>query len=152
MEPHTRPDGSTQLRFYSPCGTLVSRVREEFDDPNSGLCFAKAAAGFSQGNISLDQYLDAVLLHLKSEANGGARHLHGTVGLSESPELDLAPYQLVDIFAGSVRALVRSDDFQPMSLSGRSPARGIVFVRPSYLTRLRMEYPSWLCRPSMVHR
>ncbi|KAF6819425.1 hypothetical protein CMUS01_11720 [Colletotrichum musicola] len=69
-------------------------LQKEFED-HSEVCFVRVAAGFALGKITLQEYLDAILGHLKQ---GYAKHKYDGGGE------DVTNYMEWDLFAGAVKA------------------------------------------------
>ncbi|RSL96037.1 hypothetical protein CDV31_013644 [Fusarium ambrosium] len=85
-------------------------LKKELKD-ESETCFIHLAAKFALGRITLDEYLDGVLAHLRKSSQ--AKHKFDTLSMELWPENDLWPLTTSDIFAGSVRALMWSPSFTP---------------------------------------
>ncbi|KAL2757504.1 hypothetical protein ACRALDRAFT_1060858 [Sodiomyces alcalophilus JCM 7366] len=127
MQAITRPDGTTGVawREYGS-GVLVGRIEAEYNDPGHAPCFARTAAQFFLGQYDLDQYLDAILLHLRAEDDGGVRHSFDRRPAREvDPEIDLLPLHLVDVFAGAVKARLWTDGFQALRAQEWDTLRGL---------------------------
>ncbi|KAF4972316.1 hypothetical protein FSARC_1095 [Fusarium sarcochroum] len=83
-------------------------IQYELKD-DSQLCFARLSSSFATKQITLDEYLDGVLGHLKKSSP--ARHTFDAPLEESQAEYYVAALLACDIFTGSVKALVWSNDF-----------------------------------------
>lgn len=75
-----------------------ARLEKEFED-HSERCFVRVAAEFALGKITLQEYLDAILGHLKQ---GYAKHKYDVKYWYDGD--DITNYMEWDLFAGAVKA------------------------------------------------
>ena len=156
MEMLPGPNGTIGIRWdypHSIRGLLPNEAKEEFENPDSGLCFAKISARLAQGECDLDQYLDGILLHLKKR--GATKHLYDKApSRSVHAEDDLASYHVTDVFAGSLKALLWSDDFEGFGPQGAKcfPVPFLLCIRVFNFAFLRMESLATSCRFGVDYR
>ncbi|ROT36672.1 hypothetical protein SODALDRAFT_334880 [Sodiomyces alkalinus F11] len=127
MQTITQPDGTTRIvwREYGS-GVLVGKIEAEYNDTGNTSCFARTAGQFLLGQYDLKQYLDAILLHLKAEEDGGVHHAFDRPPAREvDQEIDLLPLHLVDIFAGAVKARLWTEGFQAFRAQEWDTLRGL---------------------------
>ncbi|KAI8670585.1 hypothetical protein NCS57_00530300 [Fusarium keratoplasticum] len=103
-------DGSEPRIGWEYQTACISMLKKELKD-ESEICFIHLAAKFALGRITLDEYLDGVLAHLRKSSQ--AKHKFDVLSMELWPENDLWPLTTSDIFAGSVRALMWSPSFTP---------------------------------------
>ncbi|KAM0561370.1 hypothetical protein ACHAPJ_003250 [Fusarium lateritium] len=86
-------------------------IQNELKD-ESQLCFARLSSSFATEQITLDEYLDGVLGHLKKSTP--AKHTFDAPLEESQAEHYVTALLACDIFAGSVKALIWSKDFVPL--------------------------------------
>ncbi|KAJ4260446.1 hypothetical protein NW762_007186 [Fusarium torreyae] len=86
-------------------------IQAELKD-ESQLCFARLSSSFATEQITLDEYLDGVLGHLKKSMP--AKHTFDAALDESQAEHYVTALLACDIFAGSVKALMWSKDFVPL--------------------------------------
>ena len=90
-------------------------IQNELKD-ESQLCFARLSSSFATEQITLDEYLDGVLGHLKKSTP--AKHTFDSPLEESEAEHYVTALLACDIFAGSVKALMWSKDFIPLEDTG----------------------------------
>ncbi|KAJ4328889.1 hypothetical protein N0V84_000677 [Fusarium piperis] len=105
----SKDDTEPSLRWEYPT-SCIEGLKKELKD-RSETCFIHLAAKFTLGRITLDEYLDGVLAHLRKSSQ--AKHKFDVLTMELWPENDLWPLTTSDIFAGSIRALMWSPSFTP---------------------------------------
>ena len=115
MQVVTPTDGSEPRIRWEYQTAFIDVLKKELKD-ESETCFIHLAANFALGKITLDEYLDGVLAHLRKSSQ--AKHKFDVLSMELWPENDLWPLTTSDIFAGSVRALMWSPSFTPFEDKG----------------------------------
>ncbi|KAL2694797.1 hypothetical protein Neosp_001384 [[Neocosmospora] mangrovei] len=110
MQVVTSTDGSESRIRWEYQTAFIDVLKKELKD-ESETCFIHLASNFALGKITLDEYLDGVLAHLRKSSQ--AKHKFDVLSMELWPENDLWPLTTSDIFAGSVRALMWSPSFTP---------------------------------------
>lgn len=108
-------DGTEPRLGWEYPTSFIDVLRRELED-ESETCFIHLAAKFALGRITLDEYLDGVLAHLRKPSQ--AKHKFDVLSMELWPENDLWPLTTSDIFAGSVRSLMWSPSFTPFEDEG----------------------------------
>lgn len=109
-------DDGYSISWPSQSGITTWGLQQDFDKEHQR-CFTRTAASYILGDLTFDQYLTAILLHLKQKSP--AQHDTDELPKDMNPEIDLHPCQLVDIFGGSVKGLLWSPDFVPLTKKGK---------------------------------
>ncbi|KAM0427892.1 hypothetical protein ACHAPT_007351 [Fusarium lateritium] len=111
MQVITSTDGTDPKIGWDYQTSFIDTLKNELKD-ESETCFIHLAAKFALGKITLDEYLDGVLAHLRKSSQ--TKHKFDALPKNLWPENDLWPLTTSDVFAGSVRALMWSPTFTPL--------------------------------------
>ncbi|KAH0419936.1 hypothetical protein CcaCcLH18_14249 [Colletotrichum camelliae] len=142
MEIHTNPEGSGTRISLRSSRDWDHEIKNEFADATE-ICFVRLATQHAAGSLTLSDYLDGVLSHLKK---GALKHKW------DVPPQDLNDFLELDLFAGAVKARLLDVAFVPMEEHGEFHSHKRISVtlyltwtllRQDYLQAKRLAHRSW---------
>lgn len=119
MEVYRNPEGSGLRVSLRSSRDWNHEIKNEFADATE-TCFVRLATQYAAKYLSLSDYLDGVLSHLR---NGATKHKW------DVPPEDISDFLELDLFAGAVKSRYLDPAFVPLGEHGAFLTRNLFLLQ-----------------------